>query len=250
MHVLAIDIAGAFDKVSHAGLLLKASVYGLDGALHGWLSDYLTGRSSILCSAAQLQTAVNAVAQWGDTWKIRFEPSKCQALTVDHHRPRNLPPIIFNGKSVAEESEIKLLGVIFDKQLLFSKHLQAVATKANQHLHKAAPLLGSSGRATVYKAFARPIMEYCCLPWIGTPSACLDRVQRKALHIIGHGAWLPSLQHRRTVAGLTFLYKLHCLRKQQPTQDPSASPGYDPAGSTPPHSPVVCSCKVPTLHPI
>ena len=173
----------------------------------------LSTNDSILCSAAQLQTAVNAVAQWGDTWKIRFEPSKCQALTVDHHRPpRNLPPIIFNGMSVAEESEIKLLGVIFDKQLLFSKHLQAVATKANQRLHllyKAAPLLGSSGRATVYKAFVRPIMEYCCLPWIGAPSACLDRVQRKALHVIGHGAWLPSLQHRRTEAGLTFLYKLH-----------------------------------------
>ena len=115
--------------------------------------------------------------------------------------------------SVAEESEIKLLGVIFDKQLLFSKHLQAVATKANQRLllYKATPLLGSSGRATVYKAFVRPIMEYCCLPWIGAPSACLDRVQRKALHVIGHGAWLPSLQHRRTGAGLTFLYKLHCL---------------------------------------
>ena len=137
----------------------------------------LSTNDSILCSAAQLQTAVNAVAQWGDTWKIRFEPSKCQALTVDHHRPpRNLPPIIFNGMSVAEESEIKLLGVIFDKQLLFSKHLQAVATKANQRLHllyKAAPLLGSSGRATVYKAFVRPIMEYCCLEWIGAPPPAL-----------------------------------------------------------------------------
>ena len=44
-HVLAIDIAGAFDKVSHTGLLHKASVYGLDGALHEWLSSYLTGRS-------------------------------------------------------------------------------------------------------------------------------------------------------------------------------------------------------------
>ena len=180
----------------------------------------LSTNDSILCSAAQLQTTVNDVAQWGDTWKIRFEPSKCQALTVDHHRaPRNLPPIIFNGMSVAEESEIKLLGVIFDKQLLFSKHLQAVATKANQRLrllYKATPLLGSSGRATVYKAFVRTIMEYCCLPWIGAPSACLDRVQRKALHIIGHGAWLPSLQHRRTVAGLTFPYKLHCLPNNSP----------------------------------
>ena len=29
-------------------------------------------------------------------------------------------------------------------------------------------------------------------------------------------AWLPSLQHRRTVAGLTFLYKLHCLPNNSP----------------------------------
>ena len=44
-HVLAIDIAGVFDKVSHAGPLHKVAVYGLDGALHGWLSSYLIGRS-------------------------------------------------------------------------------------------------------------------------------------------------------------------------------------------------------------
>ena len=37
------NVAGAFDKVSHAGLLHKASVYGLDGALNGWVSSYLIG---------------------------------------------------------------------------------------------------------------------------------------------------------------------------------------------------------------
>ena len=63
---------------------------------------------------------------------------------------------------------------------------------------------------------AKNNIEYCCLPWIRAPSACLDRVQRKALHIIGHGAVLPSLQHRRTVAGLIFLYKLHCLPNNSP----------------------------------
>ena len=32
-HVLAIDIAGAFDKVSHKGVIYKAAVYGLRGPL-------------------------------------------------------------------------------------------------------------------------------------------------------------------------------------------------------------------------
>ena len=43
-HVLAIDIAGAFDKVSHTGLRYKASMYGLKGTLLRLLANYLDGR--------------------------------------------------------------------------------------------------------------------------------------------------------------------------------------------------------------
>jgi len=42
--VLAIDIAGAFDKVSHVGVLHKAEQYGLRGPLLVWLRDYLKNR--------------------------------------------------------------------------------------------------------------------------------------------------------------------------------------------------------------
>jgi len=45
VHVLAADIAGAFDKVSHMGVLHKASHVGVHGnALH-WLTDYLANRN-------------------------------------------------------------------------------------------------------------------------------------------------------------------------------------------------------------
>ena len=39
--VIAVDVAGAFDKVSHPGLAYKASRYGLPGTLLAWLRDYL-----------------------------------------------------------------------------------------------------------------------------------------------------------------------------------------------------------------
>ena len=42
--VLAADLAGAFDKVSHAGVLHKLQNIGVKGALLDWLRDYLTGR--------------------------------------------------------------------------------------------------------------------------------------------------------------------------------------------------------------
>ena len=44
VRVLAIDIAGAFDKVSHAGLLIKLQGYGVEGKLLAWLTSYLSGR--------------------------------------------------------------------------------------------------------------------------------------------------------------------------------------------------------------
>ena len=37
VHVLAIDIAGAFDKVSHSGILHKAKYYSISGPLLTWL---------------------------------------------------------------------------------------------------------------------------------------------------------------------------------------------------------------------
>ena len=45
VRVLAVDIAHAFDKVSHVGVLHKLRVCGIDGTLHRWLSSYLSNRN-------------------------------------------------------------------------------------------------------------------------------------------------------------------------------------------------------------
>ena len=49
VRVLAVDIAGAFDRVSHLGVLHKIRSYGLDGTLHRWLTSYLTDRKPTGC---------------------------------------------------------------------------------------------------------------------------------------------------------------------------------------------------------
>ena len=40
VEVLAVDIAGAFDKVSHIGVLHKLRNIGVKGACLDWLKDY------------------------------------------------------------------------------------------------------------------------------------------------------------------------------------------------------------------
>ena len=267
VYVLAVDIAGAFDRVSHAGVLHQAACCGVTGDLLTWLKSYLRDRqlkavlsgqespqypvqagvpqgsilgptlfllyvnscedvvpdgvklavyaddttlyqvlrteATILQSHSLLQAAVDAVFAWGAAWKIRFEPSKSQALIIDHHRPAwTVPPICFGGTPVDEESEIKLLGVTFDTHLTFNSHIRSVALRANSRLHllrRAAPILSPRHREIMYKGFVRPLLEYAPLVWMGsstTSLAQLDRVQRRALHIISDHTWLPSLSLR------------------------------------------------------
>ena len=281
VRVLAVDIAGAFDKVSHRGVLHKLRAYGICDALHQWLSNYLAFRNlqavvngatsttfpvtagvpqgsilgptlflvyvndapdvlpsvvkpatyaddttlySLIRDAANaaetcqdFQTGVDALSKWGSTWRIQFEPTKSQAMTISRHRhPWPIAPLRFGPVAVEEVTSLKLLGVTFDKSMSYSQHLRSVSVRATQRigfLRKASSVLGPPDRLSVYKGFIRPLMEYCPLVWSGAaPShlARLDKVQKRALALMGPGTITDSLALRRAVSGLSLLYKLMC----------------------------------------
>ena len=112
---------------------------------------------------------------------------------------------------------MRLLGVTFDQSLSFHSHLRQLAVRARKRLgflNNASHILDSKARCTVYKGFVRPVLEYCPLVWLGASATSLrqlDSIQRRALNIIGPGAYLPSLPIRRQVSALAYLYKLHCI---------------------------------------
>eukprot|EP00117_Sycon_ciliatum_P010660 scpid33236/ scgid4028/ RNA-directed DNA polymerase from mobile element jockey; Reverse transcriptase len=282
VQVLAVDIAGAFDRVSHTGVLYKAKQAGVDGRLLVWLQDYLTNRNirvvvggqtsdaqpiqagvpqgSILgpslfllytcdieqCltpgtqlssfaddttlyslvqptddlqqSTASLQGSLNSLEEWGRKWRICFEPAKTQRMTLHRkHVPPCTPPVTFGGEALQETDTLKLLGVMLDPTLSYRAHTRSVALRASQRLgflRKAAPILDDHGRVTVYKGFVRPLLEYAPLAWssaAATNMAQLDKVQQRALHFLGPGTILQSLQLRRMVAALSYLFKLHYI---------------------------------------
>ena len=281
VRVLAVDVAGAFDKVSHLGVLHKLMAYGVNGSLHQWLSNYLSSRQlqavvggavsaafpisagvpqgsilgptlflvyvndavealpqsvtpatyaddttlyslipsadAVLPRCTALQAGTDALSEWGSTWRVKFESSKSQAMSISrHHQQWPVAPLEFGGVFVEEVTSLKLLGVTFDNKLSFSYHLRSVALRAAQRigfLRKACAILDRPGRLRAYKGFVRPIMEYSPLVWCSAPASYLgrlDKVQRRALALIGHGSYVDSLQLRRTVYGLCMLFKLVC----------------------------------------
>ena len=284
VRVLAVDIAGAFDKVSHRGVLHKAAQHGIQGCLRNWPRSYLHDRKirvvvdgqssfthtmksgvpqgSILgptlfllytndaedhlppetqlalyandttlynCIASRegtlqgtdvLQQAVDALADWGSAWRIKFEPSKSQALVISHHcTPIALPPITFQGTAVPAVDRLLLLGVLFDRQLSFQAHIRRLAVPGSQRLgflQKASRVLDPSCCTAVYNGFVRPVMEYAmltCMSAAPTTLARLSSVQRRALHIIGDRAYLPSMEIRRAVGALCFILQAPLPRR-------------------------------------
>ena len=118
---------------------------------------------------------------------------------------------------VPEVAELRLLGIMFDKDLSFRTYIRQLNIRGTQRLgflRKAAAVLCPAGCVTAYKGFVRPVLEYSTLTWMGASQTTLRQlanVQRRALHVIGPGSFLPSLEVRRAVAALCFLYKLHYL---------------------------------------
>ena len=109
-----------------------------------------------------------------------------------------------------------------DSKLTWVKHISNTTARAGQKLgalRRVSNKLDIRGRATVYKAQVRSVMEYASLCWIGaspTTLSLLDNIQKKAVKIIGvdekyaHTKLnIASLHHRRQVAAVTALYKMH-----------------------------------------
>ena len=175
----------------------------------------LACRTDLPDKVAALQQSLGQLHAWGRKWRIRFEPAKSQLLVLSK-APRQplLPPITFGGTTIAVAEHLRLLGVTFDSKLSFHRHLQQVAARTKQRLgflRRATRILDVHGRQDTYKGFIRPVLEYAPLVWMGaakTHLSRLDRVQRNALHVLGPGILLQSLQARRTVAALAYLYKL------------------------------------------
>ena len=116
--------------------------------------------------------------------------------------------------------KIDIVGVIKDKKLIWCAHIQSVTSKTGQRLgalQRVSNKLDPKGRATVYKAQVRSVMEYAPLCWVNASATTLDLLNntQKALKIIGineasaqYEVSISSLTHRHHIASLCILYKM------------------------------------------
>ncbi|XP_076046503.1 uncharacterized protein LOC143028389 [Oratosquilla oratoria] len=191
---------------------------------------------AIYCSAPtaleagrKIQATINAVTKWADRRGFKFSPQKTKAIRFTRCRKREeIPTLFLKGVILPYESEVKFLGVIFDKGLTFVTHVNDLCVRVRQSniLKVVSHYDWGADRATLlrlYKTLCLSKIDYACQIY---GSAARTTFEKLDVHNLGlricTGAYrtspvdslyvdsgVPPLSLRREELGLRYLAK--CL---------------------------------------
>ena len=175
----------------------------------------------------QLQSDLDTLQDWADTWQLRFNATKCKAM----HLGRNNLQFSYHMRSNQTEVELestvceKDLGVHVDPSLKFTKHCEKAVNKANQLLgiiRRSFDYIDKESMTYLFKGLVRPHLEYGNCVWSPinkTDSTLIENVQKRATKLVPDlrsleyeerlkTLGLPSLTYRRLRGDLIETYKL------------------------------------------
>ena len=191
---------------------------------------------AIYCSAStaleagrKIQAMINAVTKWADARGFTFSPQKTKAIRFTRKRKQEEIPTLFLKDSIIPyETEVKFLGVIFDKGLTFCSHINDLCNRVRLSLNilkVVSHLEWGADRATLlrlYTTLCLSKIDYACQVYgsaAKTTLAKLDIVHNMGLRICT-GAYrtspidsiyvdsgIPPLSIRRMELGLRHITK-------------------------------------------
>lgn len=136
-----------------------------------------------------LQSDLNKLALWADTWQMRFNVAKCEYMRIEKPSSSvNSPRYTYtlNNSPLSEVSNIKYLGVHIDNRLSFDTHIQETCKKGTRILHMLMRNLKKARTKTrklAYYTICRPILEYASPSWsphLVKHIKSLEAINRKA----------------------------------------------------------------------
>ena len=101
-----------------------------------------------------------------------------------------------NGKELISETHVKLLGIVIDHKLKFSKHIQNICNTANNKVSQLLRMRRNMGiiqARSIVNAYILPYFIYCPLIWMfchKKSNNLINKVHKRALRVIHE---FPSL---------------------------------------------------------
>ena len=175
-----------------------------------------------------LQSDLDSVKQWSDTWLLKLNEKKCKVISYGKEPLDKTEYFINSGIEQYQLEKLEFindLGIIFDTDLKFNIHI-------NEKVKKAYSILGVINRnfkymskqtfILIYKSMVRSHLEYGNCVW--SPTRIMDiekleRVQKRATRMIffdkkiGYeerlkSLNLPTLKYRRARGDMIETYKI------------------------------------------
>ena len=174
-----------------------------------------------------LQSDIDKLVEWSNTWLLSFHPDKCKTMHVGNQD--NVYTYHLMAKSTMHElqcvTQEKDIGVIFDAQLEFDKHINAKINKANAifaMIRRSYKFLNMEIFLHLYKALVRSNIEYANSVWCPYKMKYIEsveNVQRRATRTIpelkglSYGERLqklklPTLVYRRLRGDMIETFKM------------------------------------------
>lgn len=132
--------------------------------------------------------SLSKITAWGDKVKLQFSEEKTKALFITK-RKASEPRLMMNGKPLPLSRDCKVLGIVIDDKLNWSKHVDMACkkavnlTKKISYMAKATWGLNSEVLRTLYISVVEPTITYGACVWYEATSRKyiqqkLNRVQR------------------------------------------------------------------------
>ena len=146
-----------------ASPLTNISTYADDTAIFSSHHDPDTATSN-------LQDHLQSTEQWTKKWRLKINETKSKHIIFTLRRG-HCPPVYFNTAAIPRAESIKYLGLHFDKQLNWKKHvtttrkhLDLKSRDINWLIGKPSPL-SLSNKLLIYKTVLRPVWAYGIELW-------------------------------------------------------------------------------------
>ena len=157
-------------------------------------------------TTSHMQEALEAMQTWAIESKMTINPKKTKDMWICFSNALSQPaPLVKGDDPIERVSAHKLLGVWYQDNLKWNRHVEEMVKKANKRLFclrecRRANLPQEVG-LTCYQTKIRSVLEYAAPTWSGLPQYLVDEIeniQNRCINILGiPRESLQTLQERR-----------------------------------------------------
>ena len=174
---------------------------------------------------SKAQCYLNRLEEWMSTWRLSLAPHKCAQITFSKAKVHAVDKMNLKLYQVAipEDQSPKFLGIVFDRRLNFSGHLNSLDAKIRDRMNLLKILaydknwkLNRDLLIKIYKTLIRSVLDYACVSL-----AALTVDLRKSFEIIQNNALIiilniklsdeVSIENLRVMAGVSSIEERHTM---------------------------------------